>query len=110
VQPANRSLWVATTSETAYPQLEGNVEVDVAVVGGGITGTVTAWLLKEAGLRVGLIEMNHAGDGTTGYTTASSVGTEPTGHGSARAMGSRFSKDGTLLQGPATEPLPKHAL
>jgi glycine/D-amino acid oxidase-like deaminating enzyme/nitrite reductase/ring-hydroxylating ferredoxin subunit len=46
------------------------VEVDVAVVGAGMTGLTTAWLLQEAGLRVGLIEMRQIGDGTTGYTTA----------------------------------------
>ena len=70
VEPANRSLWVATTPATAYPKLEGDVEADVAVVGAGITGVVTAWFLKEAGLRVALVETNRVGGGTTGYTTA----------------------------------------
>jgi glycine/D-amino acid oxidase-like deaminating enzyme len=40
------------------------------VVGGGITGIVTARLLKDAGLRVGVLEMRSVGDGATGYTTA----------------------------------------
>ena len=31
------SYWVASTSHTTYPQLSGDVEVDVAVVGSGIT-------------------------------------------------------------------------
>jgi hypothetical protein len=34
----NASLWVETTPETDYPRLEGDVRVDVAVLGGGITG------------------------------------------------------------------------
>jgi glycine/D-amino acid oxidase-like deaminating enzyme/nitrite reductase/ring-hydroxylating ferredoxin subunit len=70
VVPANRSLWIETTPETAYPQLGSQVEVDVVVVGAGITGVTTAWLLKQEGRRVALIEMRRIGEGTTGYTTA----------------------------------------
>jgi glycine/D-amino acid oxidase-like deaminating enzyme/nitrite reductase/ring-hydroxylating ferredoxin subunit len=70
VVPANRSLWLETTPETGYPQLVPPVEVDVVVVGAGITGVTTAWLLKQGGRRVALIEMRRIGEGTTGYTTA----------------------------------------
>jgi glycine/D-amino acid oxidase-like deaminating enzyme/nitrite reductase/ring-hydroxylating ferredoxin subunit len=70
VEPANRSLWIETTPETAYPPLEGELEVDVVVVGAGITGVTTAWLLKREGLRVALVDMRRVGEGTTGYTTA----------------------------------------
>src|SRR4029453_4383732 len=54
----------------AYPALEGNVEVDVVVIGAGITGLMTAWLLKAEGRRVALVEMRRVADGATGYTTA----------------------------------------
>jgi glycine/D-amino acid oxidase-like deaminating enzyme/nitrite reductase/ring-hydroxylating ferredoxin subunit len=70
VLPANRSLWLETTPETTYPRLEGKVEVDVVVVGAGITGVMTAWLLKQEGRRVALVDMLRVGEGTTGYTTA----------------------------------------
>jgi glycine/D-amino acid oxidase-like deaminating enzyme/nitrite reductase/ring-hydroxylating ferredoxin subunit len=70
VEPANRSLWIETTPATAYPTLEDEVEVDVAVVGAGITGVMTAWLLKREGRRVALVEMLRVGEGATGYTTA----------------------------------------
>jgi glycine/D-amino acid oxidase-like deaminating enzyme/nitrite reductase/ring-hydroxylating ferredoxin subunit len=70
VEPANRSLWIETTPETAYPALEDRVEVDVVVVGAGITGVTTAWLLKREGRRVALVEMRRVGEGATGYTTA----------------------------------------
>ena len=43
------SLWVDTAPETSCPQLEGPVEVDVAVIGGGIAGLTAALLLKRAG-------------------------------------------------------------
>jgi glycine/D-amino acid oxidase-like deaminating enzyme/nitrite reductase/ring-hydroxylating ferredoxin subunit len=64
------SLWIATTPDTGYPPLEGPARVDVAVLGGGITGITTALLLKRAGLRVGVVEMDRVGAGVTGYTTA----------------------------------------
>jgi glycine/D-amino acid oxidase-like deaminating enzyme/nitrite reductase/ring-hydroxylating ferredoxin subunit len=66
----NRSLWLATTERTAFPPLRGDVQADVAVVGGGITGLTVAHLLKEEGKRVALVEMRQIGQGTTGYTTA----------------------------------------
>jgi glycine/D-amino acid oxidase-like deaminating enzyme/nitrite reductase/ring-hydroxylating ferredoxin subunit len=66
----NRSLWLATTERTAFPPLEGDVQADVAVVGGGITGVTVAYLLKAEGKRVALVEMGRIGQGTTGYTTA----------------------------------------
>ena len=61
---------IETRPETAYPALEGNVEVDVVVVGAGITGLMTAWLLKFEGRRVAAVEMRRVAEGATGYTTA----------------------------------------
>jgi glycine/D-amino acid oxidase-like deaminating enzyme len=43
---------------------------DVAVVGAGITGLTTAVLLKNAGLRVAVLEAGGVCLGATGYTTA----------------------------------------
>lgn len=67
-QPA--SLWIETTPGTSHPPLEAGVEVDVAVVGGGITGITTAYLLERAGLTVALLESKQLVHGATGYTTA----------------------------------------
>src|SRR5918999_3134678 len=64
------SIWVATTPETGYPQLTGDVEVDVAVVGAGITGVTAAVLLKRAGKTVALLDSKRIVRGATGYTTA----------------------------------------
>lgn len=66
----NISLWVGTTPETNYPALSGDLSVDVAVIGAGITGLSTAMLLKQAGARVAVIEADRVASGTTGYTTA----------------------------------------
>jgi len=65
----NRSLWLQAAA-TRYPPLEGPLDVDVAVVGGGITGVTAAYLLKQEGRSVALLEQNRIGYGATGYTTA----------------------------------------
>lgn len=56
-------------AESLYPELSENIEVDVAVVGGGITGLTAAYLLKQRGLSVAVLEKYTVGGGTTGRTT-----------------------------------------
>ena len=64
------SLWIATTPSTSFPPLSVDLEVDVAVVGAGITGITCALLLKRAGKSVALLEMKRVARGASGYTTA----------------------------------------
>ncbi len=64
------SLWMATTPQTSYPSFSGTSEVDVVVVGGGITGLTTALLLAQRGVSVAVLEAHRVSAGTTGYTTA----------------------------------------
>lgn len=52
--------------ETDYPRLEGQVRVDVAIIGGGFTGVATAVELSEKGYKVAIIEANKIGWGATG--------------------------------------------
>ncbi len=66
----HKSLWTVTAPARRYPVLEGEVEVDVVVVGGGIAGLTTAWLLKQEGKRVAVVEMHRLLSGQTGQTTA----------------------------------------
>lgn len=54
----------------SFPSLDRNIEVDVAVVGGGITGVTTALLLQRAGKRVALLDAHRVAEGVTGNTTA----------------------------------------
>jgi glycine/D-amino acid oxidase-like deaminating enzyme/nitrite reductase/ring-hydroxylating ferredoxin subunit len=67
--PLNTPLWLEAAAP-GYPQLAGDVEADVAVVGAGITGATTAFLLKQEGKRVALIDSGLVCSGATGYTTA----------------------------------------
>lgn len=55
------SIWLDTSRETDYPRLDGDVWVDVAVIGGGIAGLTTAARLAEAGSDVALIEADRIG-------------------------------------------------
>ena len=53
-----------------YPSLDSDCKFDVAVIGGGITGVTTAYLLKKAGKKVCLLERKRLGSGDTACTTA----------------------------------------
>src|SRR5947207_1614354 len=53
-----------------FPVLSENIEVDAAIVGGGLTGITTAYLLKRAGAKVALIERERYASADTGHTTA----------------------------------------
>ena len=53
-----------------FPRLDQNLTVDVVVIGGGITGITTAYLLKNAGASVVLIERDRFASVDTGHTTA----------------------------------------
>ncbi|MBZ6496633.1 FAD-dependent oxidoreductase [Natrinema longum] len=68
--PRPESLWLATTSTTDYDPLDGGLEVDVAIVGGGITGLSAAINLTEAGRSVAVLESDRIVEHTTGHTTA----------------------------------------
>ena len=65
----NNPLWLEEAN-SAYSPLRSAPEVDVVVVGAGITGTTAAYLLKEAGRTVALLESDRLCAGATGYTTA----------------------------------------
>ena len=67
---ADASLWLATAPPSDYAPLDADIEVDVAVIGGGITGLTTALLLKREGLRVAVLEARRVGSGVTGCTSA----------------------------------------
>jgi glycine/D-amino acid oxidase-like deaminating enzyme/nitrite reductase/ring-hydroxylating ferredoxin subunit len=65
-----QSYWLASTPETDYPGLASDITVDVAVLGGGLAGLSIAWLLKQEGLRVAVVEANRICQGVSGHTTA----------------------------------------
>ena len=94
------SYWLATTPEPDYPAVGDGLEVDVAVVGGGITGITAAVLLKRAGTSVALIESRRIVHGASGYTTAKIT----SGHGTSYTKIRRaFGADGARTYAEANE-------
>ncbi|PZX16321.1 glycine/D-amino acid oxidase-like deaminating enzyme [Palleronia aestuarii] len=66
-RPAPRILWRETAPEDAsYPPLEGTLDVDVAVIGGGFTGISTAYHLAASGVTVAVLEAETIGFGGSG--------------------------------------------
>lgn len=62
--------WISSVEKNDYPVLNEDVNVDVAIIGGGIVGITTAFLLKNKGIKVAILEANRIMHGTTGHTTA----------------------------------------
>ena len=63
------SVWIPGTVPPSYSQLTDNIEVDVAIIGGGITGITAAWLLAKAGKKVVVLEAHRIGLGATAFST-----------------------------------------
>lgn len=64
------SFWHTQSPLPRYPTLYGKRYADVAVVGGGMAGLLTAYFLKESGAQVIVLEQNRLAQGVTGSTTA----------------------------------------
>ncbi|HIZ56702.1 MAG TPA: FAD-dependent oxidoreductase [Firmicutes bacterium] len=64
------SIWSQTQSMPEKPFLPGNIEVEAAVIGGGMAGILTAWYLKEAGIDAVVLEADQIASGQTKNTTA----------------------------------------
>lgn len=63
-------IWQEGDIMPAFPQLKENIKTEVTVVGGGITGITTAYLLAKKGVKVVLIDRGKLTNATTGHTTA----------------------------------------
>ncbi|SEH47780.1 FAD dependent oxidoreductase [Halobacillus karajensis] len=63
-------LWREEISLPKFEALNEDKATEVAIVGGGITGITTAYLLAKAGKKVTLLEADELMNGTTGHTTA----------------------------------------
>ena len=53
-----------------HPSLSENLQVDIAIIGAGISAALTAWHLRDAGRSVAVFDRRHVGMGSTAASTA----------------------------------------
>lgn len=63
------SIWMEP-GRRARPPLSGGLTADVAVIGGGMAGVLTAYLLRRRGVNAVVLEAGALGSGQTGRSTA----------------------------------------
>lgn len=69
-QNESLSLWMDDVEMPHCPALSENIKCDVCIVGAGIGGLTTAYLLQKEGKNVCILEDQEIGSGQTGRTTA----------------------------------------
>jgi glycine/D-amino acid oxidase-like deaminating enzyme len=86
-------LWLASRPRhggVEYAALDRDLDVDVAIVGGGVTGAAVAWMFARDGVRVALLEAARIGRGSTSASTALLMQEPDTDFGAlARRYGSK---------------------
>lgn len=64
------SIWAQSCSIPVRERLNGDMETEIAVIGGGMAGILTAYLLQKEGRQVTVLEAKRIGGGQTQNTTA----------------------------------------
>ncbi len=64
------SLWTNTVEMPEFPKLEKDIRTQVLIVGGGLTGLLCAYFLKQAGVDYCVLESDRICKKITGHTTA----------------------------------------
>ncbi len=65
----NEPIWNLRSEDISFRALDRKISVDVAIIGGGITGITTAQFLANHGIKVAVLEARKIGEGTTGQST-----------------------------------------
>ena len=65
-----QSIWFENTRCPEFPTLKNDIKTHVLIIGGGIAGILTAYLLQENNVPYVLAEKDRICGGTTGNTTA----------------------------------------
>src|ERR1051325_10548238 len=67
---ASTSLWMATANTPSQARLREDIRTEVCIIGAGIAGLSTAYLLGREGRSVVVLDDGLIGGGMTGRTTA----------------------------------------
>lgn len=65
-----KSVWSDETKLPEFEKLQGEIKTDVLIIGGGLSGILTAYFLKQKGIDYILVEGNRIASGITKNTTA----------------------------------------
>ena len=65
-----KSLWENNIKFEEYPTLKGDIKTDVLIIGGGLAGLLTAYMLEKQGIDYTLIEAKKVFSGVSLNTTA----------------------------------------
>ena len=65
----NISYWQKTATAKQHPSIPQNMDVDIAIIGGGMTGVMCAYYLRNSGKKIAVFEQHQMGCQTTGHTT-----------------------------------------
>jgi glycine/D-amino acid oxidase-like deaminating enzyme/nitrite reductase/ring-hydroxylating ferredoxin subunit len=68
--PRHQSVWAATAALPEFSPLQENIHVDVCVIGAGIAGLTTAYVLARSGKLVAVLDDGPVAGGMTQMTTA----------------------------------------
>lgn len=64
------SYWIESTKKTNYHTLDKDINVDIAIVGGGMAGILCGYQLQEEGYNIAILEAGNIVESTTARTTA----------------------------------------
>src|SRR6185295_19208462 len=63
------TTWNSTVKMPKFSELKRSRQADVCIIGGGLTGILSAYLLAKEGKRVVVLEKKRIGSGATSVTT-----------------------------------------
>ncbi len=66
----SKSYWREINDIPSFTSLPSDMETDVVIIGAGLTGVTAAYLLRNSGLKVIVVEGRTMFTGTTAFTTA----------------------------------------
>jgi glycine/D-amino acid oxidase-like deaminating enzyme/nitrite reductase/ring-hydroxylating ferredoxin subunit len=88
------SMWSDTEPAPVFPRLHGDIDTEVAVIGGGVTGITVAALLAGEGVKVALVDMARIAGGESSRTSAQLSVHLDAGY---RVIASKFGEAGARL-------------
>ena len=66
----NISIWQDTVNQSNYKALNENIDVDILIIGGGVTGCNTFYQFKDDKRKIALVEKNKLGSGASSRSSA----------------------------------------